>query len=81
MAALVAVEDLRLALCLPRASSSASTQKPASIVIDTRMRKHRAPAEPVDDGDKIDEAARHRDVGYVRRPDWFGRSMTSFRNR
>ena len=32
------------------------------------MRKH-APTEPVDDGDEIDEAARHRDVGDVGRPD------------
>ena len=34
-----------------------STQKPASIVIDTRWKAHAN--EPVDDGDEIDEAARH----------------------
>src|SRR5664280_2479357 len=32
------------------------------------MAEH-APAEPVDDGGEIDEAARHRDIGDVHRPD------------
>src|ERR1035437_1289738 len=45
--------------CFARASSNASTQKAGSIV----------PAEPVDDGGEIDEAARHRDIGDVHRPD------------
>src|SRR5271157_1788869 len=31
-----------------------------------------APSEPVDDGDEMDEAARHRDIGDVRRPDSIG---------
>ena len=35
------------------------------------MREH-PPAEPVDDGGQIDEAARHRDVGDVHRPDLVG---------
>ena len=35
------------------------------------MRKH-PPAEPIDDGDEIDEAARHGDIGDVRRPDLVG---------
>ena len=37
-------------------------------VIDARMGE-RTPAEPIDDGDEIDEAARHRDIGNIRRPD------------
>ena len=35
------------------------------------MRKN-PPGEPVDDRREIDEAARHRDVGYIHRPDMVG---------
>ena len=57
--------------CLARASSNASTQKSASIVIDTRCASTRR-LKTVDDRRQVDEAARHRDVGDVHRPDLVG---------
>ena len=70
LAALIGVEDSGLPW-RAKASSTASTQNPASIVMD-RPPGQNPPAEPVDDGGEIDEAARHRNVGYVHGPDLVG---------
>ena len=44
------------------------------------MRKN-PQGEPIDDGDEIDEAARHRDIGDVAAQTWFGRSTFTPRSR
>src|SRR5215212_2789294 len=70
LAALIGVEDLR-----PAVTGERFFQRP-----DTKRRLHgdRQPpgenpaAEPVDDRGEVDEAARHRDVGDVHRPDLVG---------
>ena len=57
--------------CRAKASSSASTQNAASMA-DRHPPGQNPPAEPVDDGGQVDEAARHRDVGDVHGPDLVG---------
>ena len=50
------------------ASSSAAMQKPAFSVFDSRQARTFLPG-PVHDGDEIEKAKSHRDVGHVGTPD------------
>ncbi len=76
---LVGIEDVGLAKARHRFLQS----------LDAKVRRQRdrqppgqhPPAEPVNDGDKLNKATRHRDIGNVGRPDLVGRVAVSLRSR
>ena len=61
--ALVAVEDVRFAM--PRQRFFQRLDAEPGIKRDRHPPRQHPPGEPVDDGDEVDEAARHWDVGDV----------------
>jgi len=67
LAALIRVEDFRLAM-FRKASCSASMQNSASMVIDTRWLRTRR-LNQSDHCNEIDKAVRHRNVRNIRCPD------------
>src|SRR5664279_4505418 len=67
LAALVGVEDLRLAVLGDRLFDDLRAER--RVHRDRQAPRQHAPAVPVDHGRQVDEAARHRDVGDVHRPD------------
>src|SRR5271170_1063617 len=70
LAALVGIENFRFAMfadgLLQRLDAKAGLHR------DRHTMGEHTPGEPIDDRDQIDEAARHRDIGNIRRPDLIG---------
>src|SRR3954454_15976264 len=68
LAALVGIEDLRLAM----ASQGLLDRLDAELHRDRQPPGQNPPAEPVDDGGEIDKTARHGNVGQIHGPDLVG---------
>lgn len=79
LATLIRVEDLRRLETRQRFPQSLDAQ--ISLKRDRQPSADHPPAEPVHDGDQIDESPRHRDVGMSVVETWLARVTASLRSR